>query len=191
MVDSRIVLPEFFMNEKIKKPANGFTLMEIIVVLGILGIIAAITIPAVHNWLPNYRLKGAARELFSQMQKARSEAVKRNTCVIVEFEKAVGVNRGGYKIFIDDGEGGGTACDGNHHNDERILFEMEMPSGCSLYEASFGGGLIAGYNSRGLPFDNKTGSTKIKNNKSRFYEMSMSNSGYPKMKKSSDGTTFN
>ncbi|NLC72056.1 MAG: prepilin-type N-terminal cleavage/methylation domain-containing protein [Desulfuromonadaceae bacterium] len=179
------------MNGKIKKSANGFTLMEIIIVLGVLGIVAAIAVPAINNWLPNYRLKGVARELFSQMQKARSEAVKRNTCVIVEFENAAGGNRGGYKIFIDDGEDGGTASDGIHDDGERILIEREMPSGCSLYEASFGGGLITGYNARGLPFGNNTGSVKIKNEKSRYYQMSLSNSGYPKIKKSSDETNFN
>jgi type IV fimbrial biogenesis protein FimT len=37
------------------------------------------------NWLPDYRLKGAARDLYSNMQKARSEAIKLNRNTAITF----------------------------------------------------------------------------------------------------------
>ena len=177
------------MNNKIKKSVRGFTLLEVLVVLAILAAVSAVAVPGVMGWLPNYRLQGAARELYSNMQKAKSEAVKRNTSVGIAFTTAAFPTTGGsYTVFLDDGTGGGTASNATRDGGERILFRIEMPPNCTLYDASFGGEPVTGYSSRGLPLGNRTGSAKLRNNKSRWYQMSLSNSGYPKITKSTDGT---
>lgn len=57
---------------------TGFTLIELIVTIVIFAIVAAIAIPGLSSWLPSYHLKAAARDVFSNMQLAKLEAIKRN-----------------------------------------------------------------------------------------------------------------
>ena len=71
--------------EKMKNK-KGFTLVEVIIVVGLIGVMSAIAIPAINSWLPNYRLKGAARSVYSTMQKARILAVKTNKDTAIIFD---------------------------------------------------------------------------------------------------------
>ena len=58
------------------KRVQGFTLIEVLVVICILTILLTIAIPGFIRWLPSYRLKGAARDLYSSLQLAKMGAVK-------------------------------------------------------------------------------------------------------------------
>ncbi len=62
-------------NERTK----GFTLIELLVVVAIIAIASAASIPMGLSFLRNYNISGAANNIGSQMQKARSQAVKLNT----------------------------------------------------------------------------------------------------------------
>lgn len=75
---------------------SGFTLVELMIVIGMIIFIALITIPGIMNWLPNYRLRSAAQDLMSNFQKAKLEAVKRNINTAAAFSAA------GYTVFVDD-----------------------------------------------------------------------------------------
>jgi type IV fimbrial biogenesis protein FimT len=180
------------MNKTGKKQA-GFTLAELMMTIVIGAILIAIAVPAINNWLPNYRLRTAARDLYSNMQKAKMEAVRRNVNVIIVFTPGAYVPAGrvgSYQVFVDDGNGGGTAGDGILNGTEQILMTIAMPKNVSLYFDSFTGN-TTGYTLRGLPWNNRWGSARFQNNNSRYYQVALSSAGSLRITTSNDGITWN
>ena len=57
----------------------GFSLLELIVALAILGLVAAIGTPNVVSWLARLRSRATADEVVSVLQSARLQAIARNT----------------------------------------------------------------------------------------------------------------
>ena len=83
---------------------KGVTLLELIIVFIIIGIGAALLTPNIGAWLPNYRLRSAARDITSTMRTAQLKAVSTNMEYRVFFPNASSYvlqrNTGG---FIDEG----------------------------------------------------------------------------------------
>jgi type IV fimbrial biogenesis protein FimT len=63
----------------------GFTMLELMIILFILGILMAIAIPSFSSWLPEYRLKCAVRELYSNMQFAKMRAIRAHETYSLTF----------------------------------------------------------------------------------------------------------
>jgi len=78
---------------------NGFTLIELLITFVILGIATSIAIPGFARWLPDSRLRSAARDLYSNMQLARLGAIKTNADWAIVFN--AGSNS--YRVCSDDG----------------------------------------------------------------------------------------
>ena len=63
--------------------ARGFTLIELMVMVAVLGILAVIAVPSMTAMVNSSRLRGATGELIATLQMARSEAIRRNARVTV------------------------------------------------------------------------------------------------------------
>ncbi len=63
----------------------GFTLIEVLVVLGIIGVSAAIAVPNVISYLRQYRIRSAAQELATNINAARTRAILKSGNYGVDF----------------------------------------------------------------------------------------------------------
>ncbi len=64
---------------------KGVTLVEMVVVMVIIAIGAALTTPNIGGWMTNYRLRSAARDVASTLRLAQIRAVSANTTYQVVF----------------------------------------------------------------------------------------------------------
>ncbi len=124
---------------------SGFTISELMTVIGIIAIISAVALPSVVDWLPKYRLSSAAREILSAVEHARLTAVKQNASVGLSFATTDDT----YRLWIDNGAGGGTADDGLRNGTERLVRKIELPAGVDLKAPTFGS--VLQFNNRGMP----------------------------------------
>jgi len=168
---------------QILKNKKGFTLIELVTIIGIISILAIIAIPIMSKTIPNYQLKGAAREIYSNLQKAKLEAVRQNSDVIMAFTTGTYTADGGvgsYEVsFVDNN---GTKV---------IISSGSMPKTVSLFddsnECTFTGN-TAKFNGQGLPIG-FGGSVQVRNS-TRWYKITVSSAGNIKLEISSDGTNF-
>jgi prepilin-type N-terminal cleavage/methylation domain-containing protein len=76
---------------------KGVTLVELIVVIVIIAIGAVLLVPNIGAFLPNYRLRGAARDMVSTMRVAQMKAVSNN------MEYQVSIAAGSYVLQRNSG----------------------------------------------------------------------------------------
>jgi type IV fimbrial biogenesis protein FimT len=63
---------------------RGFTLIEMMIALLVVGILFAMALPTFSVWIANTKIRNGAEAVLNGLQYARNEAVKRNTTI--EFE---------------------------------------------------------------------------------------------------------
>jgi prepilin-type N-terminal cleavage/methylation domain-containing protein len=105
---------------------SGFSLHELMVVIGIFAIILSIGAPSFLKWRSEAKIKEAVSALRGDLEMAKLRAVRENEFVVVQF------NANSYIIFIDDGAGG--VGPGNWILDvgETRLRNRPMPAGVNI-----------------------------------------------------------
>ena len=63
--------------------ARGFTLIELMVTVTLLGVLLGVAIPSFRDFMDTQRVKSAAFDMAAALLLARSEAIKRNSDVTV------------------------------------------------------------------------------------------------------------
>ena len=89
---------------------SGFTLIEMMIIIAIMGIFAGIAVPNFLSYMPKHRLNGAARQVMGDLMAARMKAVSLNHRVKVFF-----YSNHQYKI-CDDANDNGTVDYGEGNN---------------------------------------------------------------------------
>jgi type IV fimbrial biogenesis protein FimT len=64
-----------------RRRARGFTLVELAVALTVLALLMFAVLPSVGVWLRNTQVRNTASSIYSGLQVARNEAIRRNVAV--------------------------------------------------------------------------------------------------------------
>ena len=134
---------------------QGFTFLELVVVIAIIGLFAAITALSIPSWRANITLRTTARDVISSFQFARVEAAKRNAEIQVQ------VTVGGA------GVGDCTVLDGGE-----VIRVLDLPARVSIESTTISPYV---FNTRGIPTSG--GGTVTLTNGDRTYNVILSPAG--------------
>lgn len=164
---------------------RGFTLIELMVVVAMIGILLAVATPTIMSTIPRYRLRAAARELVINFKRAKLEAVKRNRNVVIAFTPGVGVQGGSYLVFVD--ANANNLYEPAPGGSDIQLTRQQIQANVLLSGTTFVGN-NTGYNSRAMPL--ALGNCELRAmDDSRRYRLVLNSVGAARLETNTGGAT--
>jgi prepilin-type N-terminal cleavage/methylation domain-containing protein len=125
--------------ERIMRGHKGFSLVELMVVLGILAVLASVAMINMIAWTPKQRLLSAVSDVQGAINLARMAAIKENTHVVILFNTPAH----GFTVFVDSDD------DQVKDAGERILRRAGFANDINV-SSGFSGNKVS-FDGRGLP----------------------------------------
>ena len=137
---------------------KGVTMIELAVVLAIIGIMALFMTPGIGEWLQNYRIKQAARDMASDFQFAKMKAVNLSGLryCTVTFDITVNGVQYDYLIYSDNNQNleydaGETIFKSVILRDHYRTIVFDTAQGSVTFPNNTNSQPSVGFDSRGLP----------------------------------------
>lgn len=108
--------------KKKERNKSGFTLVELMIAISILGIVIILSVPNFNRFMNTWRLKGEAEQFGVTLRTARSAAVMKNIDVVFSFDMTSNT----YSYFEDKNR------DGSIDSDEYESATHELPANVSI-----------------------------------------------------------
>ena len=157
-----------------KTRQTGLTLIELMIVIAVMGVLLAVGLPSFNDMIDRTRLKGATEKLYSNLHRARSESIKRNDEVFVNFSAdgtatwSYGIstltgctvaqtdpaNAAACTLVVDDGDGTVHDIGGAVDTDDKVLMRYTSAEHTNVLMT------LAGFDSgTQLAFDGRRGTS--------------------------------
>ena len=142
------------------KRESGFSIVDLLIAIAIVGIISTASIPSLKGWSRNYNVQSAAMDLYAHMQIAKLGAVKENKSWTINFNPG---GLSGYQVRNNAGQAVKTV---DFHTQYKGEIQYGDPTATKTYDAS-----SIAFNPNGL---SNTGYAYVSNkSKSSYYRVGM------------------
>lgn len=122
---------------------RGFTMLEVLVTMAVLGLAAAFGVPSVLKGLERFRVEGAAEGVAQMLARARGEAIRRGVPVVVALDPA----NDQIIAFADVDDASGEprsdliynpceSCGRTFRSTDYLLAPFPIPDGISFWSAT-------------------------------------------------------
>lgn len=141
------------------KRQQGFTLIELIIVVAMVSIMLSIAVPSFRSFISNYRVTAAVNDFLQGVTGARAEAIKRGRRVVMVPNDASGAPSptgswaNGWTVFVDFTTSATTGTNGNFTLDASektagnfVFAHAALPTSITIADAGGGTTLTEGPN---------------------------------------------